>query len=262
MREHGGFGGIMSVTIFTSAGCVRCGIVKNCLRDRKIPFVAHDIKTAEGNAAFKAFYREHRGEIRRDDGGIFFPIVVDRERIVQDAGAALAWFICGSRLDAAVTPNNLGHGWIGGLDVSACDAENASFFPEVLHLLKSGGLAVSLSTNGENAALLRRILEEKLADRVEFKLAGTRENSEELALSLAAAGKFSGAVELRFSLDIRNPEGRITPAEAAEVARLMADATGDNRLPLRIFDSSADRSANLFPYRTEARRWQVLTELA
>ena len=103
----------MPVTVFSSTGCIRCDIVKNYLRNRDLPFVEHNIKTDDGNDVFKQFYREHRSQVRRDENGIFFPVVLDGTRVVQDAGVSLAWFICGNALDAAITPSNLGHGWIG-----------------------------------------------------------------------------------------------------------------------------------------------------
>ena len=252
----------MPITVFSATDCIRCQIVKNYLAEKNIPFEEHDIKSETGNDAFKAFYREHRAEVRRDEGGIFFPIVVDGMHVVQDAGVALAWFICGNRLDGIVTPNNLGHGWIGGLNIAACDKETASFFLEVLRFLKAGGLATSLAANGKNAFLLESILAEKLADKLEFVLTGSGKNSPELAASLAAVKKYAGNVEKSFTLDIYGPEGVITPAEVAETAKLMAEFTGDNRLPLRIACSSPDQSVNLLPYRTESRRWQVLTTLA
>ena len=252
----------MSVTIFSSTGCIRCQIVKNYLQQKDIPFEEHNIKTPEGNTVFKAFYRENRHAVRRDGDGIFFPIVADGEHIVQDAGATLAWFVCGNKLDAAVTPNNLGHGWIGGLDISACDSENAPFFLEILRCLKAGGLATSLSTNGGNAGLLESVFTEKLADKLEFSLSGSAENIPELTASLVAFRNHAGNIETAFTLDICGPDGMISPADAAVVADRMAESTGNNRLPLRIINSSPDRGTNLFPYRTEARRWQVLTELA
>lgn len=252
----------MTIVIFTAPGCVRCAIVKKYLWSSGYDFEEHDIKTPAGNDAFKAFYREHREEIRRDAGGIFFPVVFDGVCIVQDAGATLAWFICGNRLDGAVAPNNLGHGWIGGLDISACDSGGSLFFLDILRLLKAGGLATSLTSNGRNAELLETILKEKLADKLEFRLAGLNKNDPELAASLAAAHKHAGSAEIIFILDIYKPGGMITPGEAAETAKFMAEITGDNRLPLCIINSSPDRGVNLLPYRTETCRWQVLTELA
>lgn len=251
----------MSVTVFSSAGCIRCEIVKSYLKNQEIPFVERDIQTDEGNKAFKAFYREHRDEIRRDAGGVFFPVVTDGSRVVQDAGATLAWFLCGGELDAAITPNNLGHGWIGGLDVSACDSRNAGAFREILRLLKAGGLATELVSNGKNASLLRDILEENLADKLRFRFSAAQAKNSELAESLRVAKERAVKAEVLFFLDIQGPDGRLAPLEAAEMARLMADATGDNRLPLRIVNSAEGDGVNLLPYRTEARRWQVLAEL-
>jgi pyruvate formate lyase activating enzyme len=253
----------MSVTVFSSSGCIRCDIVKNYLSNCDLSFVEHNIKTDDGNDAFKQFYREHRSKVRRDENGIFFPVVFDGTHVVQDAGATLARFMCGNALDAAITPNSLGHGWIGGLNISACaDGQDAAFL-EILRLLKAGGLSTEILCNGKNAALLRKILDEKLADRLIFRLAaGIAEESDELSQSLRTAKECAGKAETLFFLDIQGPGGCLAPEEAAEFARLTAEATGDNRLPLRIFNSNTEDGINLLPYRTAARRWQVLTELA
>ncbi|MDR2745089.1 MAG: hypothetical protein LBB66_07880 [Desulfovibrio sp.] len=252
----------MSVTVFSSTGCIRCNIVKTYLNNRGISFVEHDIKTTEGSDVFKAFYREQRSAIQRDENGIFFPVISDNGHVVQDAGSCLAWFICGNQLDGAVTPNNLGHGWIGGLNISACNAGNSLFFLEILRLLKTGGLAIALSTTGNNPFLLEKILKEKLADKVEFKFADPKNNNENLATSLAVVECFTDEVNLNFIVDINAAGGRLALADVALIAKFLADTTGNTKLPLCIVDSSSDNRVNLLPYRTEARRWQTLAELA
>ena len=252
----------MSVTVFSSTGCIRCEIVKKYFNGRTILFTEHDIKTSGGNDVFKAFYRERRTDIRRDAAGIFFPVVEADGHIVQDAGATLAWFMCGSGLSAAVTPNNLGHGWIGGLDISACPADHAAVFLEILRLLKTGGLSTELSCNGKNPVLLKAVLDDALADRLQFRLTAGLAQQAELAQSLRMAKQSAGKAEVLFTLDIQGPDGRLSPADTAELARFMNESTGDNRLPLRIINGLAGDEVNLFPYRTEARRWQVLADLS
>ena len=256
----------MPVTVFSSAGCIRCGIVTRHLEDKGIAFVGHDIKTPAGNAAFKAFYREHRSHIRRDAGGIFFPVVMDGDgRITQDAGCTLARFMTGGDLSGMVEPNNLGHGWIGGLFSSRGGEEDIEPFLAVLRLLKKGGLATEVSSNGRRGTLLRTILTEGLVNRLLFHVpcpvpeSLPDRNDLELSLNVAQAAK--SMIELRFFLDVGKPGRPVSPSAAAESAQLMQEATADNRLPL-VISNSAGGDVNLFPYRTAARRWQVLAEIA
>ena len=201
----------MQTRVFTSEGCIRCTIVKHYLADKGIAFEEHDIKTEAGNAAFKAFYRDHRPRVRRDAGGIFFPVVAMGEDVLQDAGPTLAWLEGGAALTALITPNNLGHGWTGGLRVDACDAPLADAFVAVVRRLKAGGLRTEAQTAGGNAALLRSLLEEQLLDRCVFYVhcADTAVFTGEVdslppdwAGSVAAACAAAGQVDVRFRLEV------------------------------------------------------------
>jgi glutaredoxin len=255
----------MPVTMFSSAGCIRCGIVKNYLEDNGIGFAEHDITSPEGNSVFKAFYREHRSRIRRDAGGIFFPVVMDADgHITQDAGCTLARFMAGGDLSGMVEPNNLGHGWIGGLFLSRGGKEDTAPFLDVLRLLKKGGLATEATSDGRHGELLQAMLTESLVDRLLFHVPCPVPESppekSDLELSLKAAKAAQNRTELHFFLDV-GKHGLVSPATAAESAKFMQETTGDNRLPL-VISSGSDEDVNLFPYRTEARRWQVLADIA
>ena len=255
----------MAVSIFTSPGCIRCVIVKNYLKDAGVPFEEYDIKTPDGDKAFKVFYRENRSRVRRDRDGIFFPVVTDGEHITQDAGATLAWFICGSGLETMIVPNNLGHGWIGGLYVSEGDEKYFSAFLEVVRHLKRGGLNTEITANGRNVDLLRTVLKEELVDRLVFHvpcpLPDSPGKQDDLAASLKAIKEAPKPVDARYFVDIALPDGtRATPDAVEDIAKFMHEAAGDNRLPLRVLLSDGEEGFNLFPYRTAARRWQVLTE--
>lgn len=259
----------MNIRVFTSQGCIRCTIVKHYLAHKGMPFEEHDIKTEEGNAAFKAFYRDHRAQVRRDAAGIFFPVVDADGAVLQDAGSTLAWLEGGAALAALITPNNLGHGWTGGVRVDACDAATAAAFVTVLRRLKTGGLRIEAETSGGNAALLRALLEENLLDRCIFHVrcadtAAFTGSADALppdwAASVAAACAAHG-VERRFRIDVGGgPDGAAySPQEAARAAEALHHL-GGNRLPCCVADSSGT-AGNLFPYRTAVRRWQVLADV-
>ncbi len=256
----------MAVTVFSSTGCIRCAIVKRYLLESGAVVIEHDIKTPAGNEAFKAFYRTRRSEIRRDAEGIFFPVVMDEGgHITQDAGCTLAWFLAGGDLGGMVAPNNLGHGWTGGLFVSKGEEEHFASFLAVLRLLKQGGLQTEATADGGHGVLLRAALAENLVDRLIFHVVCPPPESgnarSDLETSLRAIKAAPGGAEARFLLDIGGGGGPVSPASAAESAKLLQEAAGDNRLPLLLTNTSGE-PVNLFQYRTEVRRWQVLADIA
>jgi hypothetical protein len=56
--------------------------------------------------------------------------------------------------------------------------------------------------------------------------------------------------------------GRVSPTAVEAAARLLNEATGDNRLPYVIRPSGqGSAEINLLPFRTAARRWQVLADV-
>jgi len=253
----------MAVTVFSSTGCIRCNIVKDFLKDREIDYVDYDIKTEEGDKKFKSFYRENRRNVHRDSKGIFFPVVVLEDgSIVQDAGSTLSRLIAGKTLNALIKPNQLGHGWTGGIDISAGEISDIICFLQVLDLMKKGGLAVEAATSGLNSQALERAITSKLIDRLIFNVPWSEESrtgvqGEELANSLKIAFTHSVSVDVHYVTDIPSDA---TPEMLGETARFMDEVTGTNRLPYKLFSSEKSPS-NLFPYRTAARRWQVLTDI-
>ena len=257
------------VTVFSSTGCIRCRIVKAYLTEHGIAYKEYDVKTVEGSAAFKMFYREHRASVHRDAQGIFFPVVQDGDVIVQDAGVSLAWFMQGDRLLGYVQPNNLGHGWTGGLRVPPASLGQNESFLELVGTLKKGGLQTEVTTDGENAALLDTLLREKLIDRLIFEIWGRKDSLQpepdhDREESLKAAVLHAGDADIRFVMDMAwfmNHEQTVPdPAVVGKAAESVRNSTGVSNIPCVIFDSSKSVS-NLFPYRTAVRRWIARTEL-
>lgn len=253
----------MAVTVFSSTGCIRCDIVKGYLKTENIEYIEHDIKTEEGDESFKQFYRKNRKDVRRDGKGIFFPVVIlDDGTIVQDAGSTLSKLITDGRLDSMIEPNQLGHGWTGGITLQKGSDEDQEDFLRILDIMKKGGLAVEVQTTGFNPKLLEGALTAKLIDRLIFSVPWQKEMlqgkySEELWSSLQLASTASNSVEIQFETEI---VAETKPENIAEAAQLMNEASLSNKLPYKLFCLSAD-GPNLFPYRTAARRWQVLTDI-
>ncbi len=253
----------MTVTVFSSTGCIRCDIVKGYLKTENIEYVEHDIKTEEGDEKFKQFYRKNRKDVRRDSKGIFFPIVVlDDGTIVQDAGSTLSKLITDGRLDTMIEPNQLGHGWTGGITPREGSYKDQEDFLRILDIMKKGGLAIEVKTAGCNPKLLQGAITAKLVDRLIFSIPWQEEmllgrHGEELRSSLRITSSASNSVEMQFETEI---VAETKPEDIAAAAQLMNEASQSNRLPYKVFCSSID-GPNLFPYRTAARRWQVLTDI-
>ncbi|MCG8632203.1 MAG: hypothetical protein MI863_00160 [Desulfobacterales bacterium] len=260
----------METVIYSATGCIRCNIVKAYLKEKGKAFVEHDIRTLEGDAAFKPFYRENRKSVNRDKGGIFFPIFQGDGVIRQDAGPCLSWFMAGDRLDHAITPNNMGHGWTGGLSLSPdLSPDLADVFFQVMERLKAGGLSTFVRTNGNNPDLLARLGGAGLVDRLEFSLTGPATvyralgtDPEAVAASMACLDRFP---ELRVitriaPLDLDGQDRCITPEEAGQAAQWLAEASGVKTMPY-LFAADGDDPPLLFKYRTAARRWQVKADI-
>ncbi|MGE9985607.1 hypothetical protein [Desulfovibrio sp. SGI.169] len=253
------------LTVFSSTGCIRCEIVKKYLRRESIPFTEWDVKTDEGREAFKVFYRRRRAEVRRDDRGIFFPVVLDGETVVQDAGLTLAWLLAGEALCEAVVPNNLGHGWTGGLYTGRCGSEFNAVFLRVVRLLKNGGLRTECQADGRNPALLEALLQEKLMDRLRFAVLPAADSGQDQRESLRLAGEHAHELEMIFYTDIAVRTARggdmLSVTEVAEAARLLREATGNGALAYAVCAGAPELGVNLLQYRTAARRWQTRAEL-
>ena len=261
----------MDILVFSSNGCIRCNIVKSYLNESNIPYSEFDITTEQGNKEFKSFYREHRKSIRRDNNGIFFPVVWDGKEIIQDAGSTLAHFVAGDALDSMVLSNNLGHGWTGGLCLTRQAEGPQTAFLEVVGRLKRGGLAVEITTDGDWPELLDALLQNGFVDRLCFEVfadaAQDPQHKARLGASLQYACRASTLPQLLLYTDIAAhacADGSLPLAEAiGQTARFLRETTGDGRLAYRLFNTqAASAPINLLPYRTMARRWLPLTELA
>lgn len=250
------------ITVFSSSGCLRCRIVKNHLQSLGLAYTEHDIKTEEGKAAFLPFYHANRSRVQRDGQGIFFPIVQDGATIVQDAGPSLAWFVAGRELAEIIRPNNLGHGWSGGLAIRNYGDKLDTAFLDVVRLMKNGGLHIEAESGGENPSLLGALLAETLLDRLIFRMPcpGT-DDATERSLSVAAAAP---GLDVRVLLDLAafpSSDGMPDKGAVAEAARIIREATGNARIPCTVIHSSAG-GINLLPYRTAIRRWLAAAEVA
>jgi pyruvate-formate lyase-activating enzyme/glutaredoxin len=279
----------MSLTLFTATGCSRCNVAKKFMHAKGIVFVEHDA-VGEGKELFAQFYRAHRGAIFRGAEGIEFPVFVDGDEIRQGVAVVIAYLHAGKRLDGFIGRSELPKGWVGGLHVSQGDPAALDELTAVLGFLKRNGLKLQLETDGRNAALLERLLEQGLGDRVVMDLKGPRSlyaamlgaeiDVEEVSRSMALVARFP---EYRFETTVA-PVPRsggdpgstryLSPEEVAEAARWLKEATGSHRQPyvLRVFDPQAGADErfralemlppnSLFRHRSAARKYQVLTEV-
>lgn len=256
------------ITVFSSTGCIRCRIVKNFLRTQHRDFVEYDIKTEEGHAAFTTFYRTHRASIRRDEEGIFFPVVQDGHTIVQDAGPSLARLLSGDRLDGIILPSNLGHGWTGGLRVLGYSPEIQRDFMTIVTLLKQGGLMTEMRTAGNNGYLLHELFCQHLVDRLIFEVrpsdadgAPVAEEAHAQSLNEVSAHP---EVDIRLVIDLKHfMEGTQAPSPSfvGTLAEKIRHSLTNGTIPCTI-TNSADSAVNLLPYRTAVRRWLVRAEAA
>jgi len=279
----------MGNTIYTATGCSRCKIAKKFMDERAIPFQEVDIK-AEGKDAFGQFYRNNRSAVFRGKEGIEFPIFTDDAAIRQGVGVVLAYLHAGTKLDGFIGRSELSHGWMDGIHVSEGDPSLFDDLTTVLSYIKKNGLNLQLDTDGRNASVLEKLLERQLADRVVMEVKGplalyagmlNKEiDPEEVKSTIRLVAKFP---EYRFQTTVapvvRQEEGPqtiryVSPEEIAETAKLIQEVTGSNKQPylLRLFDPSTSSDQRLksiekmppnalFPYRSAARRHQVLTEI-
>jgi hypothetical protein len=274
----------VSLILFTAAGCVRCQIARKFLLEKHLSFDEHDA-IGEGKALFGRFYRAHRAAIVRGAEGVEFPVLADGCEVRQGVAAVVAWLQAGARLDGFIGRSELSKGWVGGLHVSQADPAAMEDLVGVLGFLKKNGLKLHLDTDGRNAAVLTRLLEQGLGDRVVMDLKGPRPlyeamtgtpaDADEVSRSMALVARFP---EYRFETTVA-PIPRpgedparprcLTPEEVAETARWLKAATGSHRQPyiLRAVDRPAGPEdpalspSSLFRHRTAARRHQVLTEI-
>lgn len=276
----------MSITIYSATGCTRCKIVKGFMEDKGISYEEHDMK-AEGKEAFQKFYGANRKAIFRGPDGVEFPIIVDGTEIRQSIAATIAYLHGGKNLDGFFSVGTLHKEWVNGIHVSGGDSEHAEEFLEVLRFLKSNNMKLQIDTNGKNADILKRILDEGLAEVMIMNVLGPRElystilgeevDTEEIAKSMALVMQFP---EYKFETTIApviRQDGEIsylTPTEIGATAKFIKEGTGNMKAPylLKLFKPKECKDArfkgvealagsDVFPYRTQARAHQVFVEI-
>jgi len=276
----------MSITLFTSTGCIRCKIVKRFLGERGLAYAEKDIK-AEGKEDFQKFYVAHRKSIYRGQEGVEFPLLFDGVAIRQGLAAVTAYILAGKGLDGFVSVGTLHQEWVDGLLVSGGDPSRAEEFMELLRYLKGNNMKIRLDTKGKNSHILSRILDEGLAALVVMevpgpgalyrRITGEEVDPSDLARSIALTPKFP---QYQFQITVApviEADGTaryLTPGEVAETARQILEITGSKKHPylIRPFkpESADDPRLKgldpmavqaLYSYRTAAREYQVLADL-
>jgi pyruvate formate lyase activating enzyme len=275
----------MTLILYTAVGCARCAVIKNLLRAKGLEYAEHDA-VGEGREAFAAFYRAHRGQVRRWADGIEFPVLEDGSVVRQGVTAAVAWLEAGARLDGFVVPVRPVKGRVG-VEVSGGTPGAVEDLVRVLAFLRGSGLQVDARTVGPNPGVLERLIQAGVVDRVVMEVKGPPErfvdavDREDAARSMAVAARFPDrrfvtvvAPYLPADAGPGAPAVYPTADEIAAAARWLAEATGSPKQPyvLRPFDPSdcADerlRAIDPLPpdalvrFRSAARRHQVLTEI-
>ena len=274
----------MEYTLFSATGCARCKIVMRCMDEQGIAYEEYDFK-AEGKNVFQQFYAANRSSVYRGPAGIEFPILTDGQVIKQGIGPALAWLKNGKALDGFFRIGVMRKEWIDGISVSSGDSNQGAAFLDVLRCLKKNAMKLVIETNGKNAAILESVMSEKLADKVIMHvlgplslyevLAGERIEPQEIEQSLAAVAR---GCDYQFQTEVapvRRQSGEysyLTPGEIGETARLIEMATSSKKQPylVKLFQTKANSAGTLpepltaqqlFPYRSAARAFQVMTEI-
>jgi pyruvate-formate lyase-activating enzyme/glutaredoxin len=279
----------MSLVLFTTPGCLRCAVLKRFIDEHGVRCDEKDVKEA-GKADFVSFYAQHRNAIHRGSEGIRFPILVDGAEIRQGLGPALAYLAAGRGLDGFVGADTLAKEWLDGLSVSGGDPGQWEGFRTVLRHLKGCSMKLVLHTDGRQAWILEEIVKQNLADRVVVDVLGpddvyralfeSERIAEDVHASLNLAARCSGyRFRLVISPIVRDEAGKLqsitlTPEQIGQAAHMIKDATGSNRHPCVVAPAPsslthenrsetppAERSTNLLRCRSEARRFQVFTEI-
>ncbi|TGE39918.1 hypothetical protein E4K67_02755 [Desulfosporosinus fructosivorans] len=277
----------MSCVLFTATGCTRCKIVKSFMVNKGIPFEEKDMKT-DGKEDFKKFYSANRGLITRGKDGVEFPILTDGEVIRQGIGASIAYLSAGKRLDGFFCVGTLHKEWVDGIHPCSGNPENAAELLEVLRFLKKNAMKLQVETTGINSDILKHILEEGLADKVVMNVVGPTVLyskilrkplvESDILKSIPLVAQFPCYQFQTTIAPIIRQEGDVseisylTPAEIGETAKLIEEGTGSKNNPylIRMFRpaeakderlKSIEPLVSLFPYRTAARAYQVLTEI-
>lgn len=276
----------MPIILYKAPHCLRCDIVRQFLEDRGLACETFQLDTDKD--AVNAFYRTHRARLYRNAEGAEFPMFhdTDHDEIRQGTGQVLAWLLAGKNLDRAVTRSDLLHGWISGLHVSRVPEGEEDHFLELIRLLARGGLSVCLQSDGRRADLLERILKENLVSRMVVSVpgpaarypdiaGGPAPSPEELAGTIALArGCADHLLRLRLEpyRDARGEFRWLSPAEAGEAAKMVAEAVGEMTMPFAIqirplADGELPEGTEpltedqLLPYRSKVRAHLPKTEI-
>lgn len=246
----------MAITLYTAPNCQRCKIVKAFLKERGIDYGVIDFKADAQE--FNTFYRANRKHIYRNPEGVEFPLFHDGEVIKQGSGEVIAYLLAGHALEPAVTRSELLHGWISGLSVSQCPADQEENFVTLVTHLAAGGLSVLLRSDGRNPALLRRLIEAKAAAKLSLDvpgpaavyaaLDGQAPDAAALAETIALVRAFPDHEIRFFAAPIPRADGTVswpTRDEAGAAADMVFAACGDHQLPYAIACATAETPGGL-----------------
>lgn len=268
----------MSITLYTAPNCLRCKIVKDFLGAHGQEFTAYDFK--EEKEKFDAFFRANRASIYRNPEGLEFPILDDGTVIKQGSGEIIAYLLSNRALEACVKRSDLLHGWISGLNLSACPPDEDTHFLELLQTLSKGGLQVFLETDGRRSDLLEKVLTAGSIERLALnilgpahlypELAGGTISIDDLKKSIAMTRTHKDHVIRLYIVAFTGKDGkaaRIDPAQAAEAAKMVFEACGERQLPFWIEAAPPAKGMEkledqrLLPYRSKVRSILVKTEI-
>lgn len=267
----------MSITLYTAPDCLRCKIVKAFLNERGQEYTTFDFK--DDKDVFNKYYRANRSSIYRNPEGVEFPIFDDGKVIKQGTGEILAYLLSERVLEACVTRSELLHGWISGLNVSACPAGQEDNFVTLISLLAKGGLTVQLASDGRRADLLKRVLDEGHVSRMMLDIvgparlypaiAGGELDAEDLKQSIELVLAHSdGVIRMLVSgyADENGSMTRVSTLEVAEAAKMVLDACGNRMLPVFVEAATvagleALEAQALLPYRSKVRGSLVKAEI-
>ncbi len=276
----------MENTIYSATGCARCKITKNYFKENNITFKEFDFK-AEGKEAFAQFYRSNRSQVFRDNDGVEFPVFTDGKNIRQGASVIIGYLIAGDGLSGYIGRSLLHGEWIDGFDISTGDPDQLENLVAVLKHLKKNGLKIQAICHGPNADILEKILDLGLVDRLIMEVKGPPElygqltgrelDADELLKSIELAAKFQKVQFFTTIAPLKRMDGTLeflTPEEISSTAQVIETASGSkkNFYTLKLFDLSTALdeqlknleplpSSMMFKYRTQARRYQVMTEI-
>jgi len=271
----------MSNSLFSATGCARCRITKNYMQENDIGFEEFDF-TTDGKDAFNKFYRTNRDQIFRDKDGVEFPIFTDGKVIKQGVSVVIGYLLAKDGLSGFIGRSLLRGQWIDGFDVSGGDPQFTEELITVLSYLKKSGLKTTLNSSGRNSQILKRIVDEGLADRVRLTVRGPVELypqilGEDITESIRQAVRVSDyhfftAIAPLIRAD--NTVSYLTPDEVAATAEMIEKTTGSKKHPYklslcdlelpndeRLKSVSPLEPSVMFKYRTAARRFLVMTEI-